>query len=539
MKLELRNIIVSPKSRYKDEYFVCDFHLTFDIMIPYSVSYKSALRIVERVADPSNIEYFWPYVILHIVSFISSLVLLITSLRVLQHIIYISGAITKPQTLDTTKKIIVLDFNHCRFIGKTTFKKRSLSASLLRQTLDNISSLNINFYFSCLHYILNIGLFTVAMKDMFSTGIISNTQLFLIGVNSFLDCADVSTIYSYDTKYNLLKIMFDKHTLNIFYFLIGSVIFFYIVTFIMFTFYQFNQNFSTITDCVSYVFALMLADSVKDVFHEMKDWFGTAFIFGIVFVFHMTFLQIFMGLMASSFQKTKAEFEKVEGIKAEQLKLLLQQSKASIKQFKSLYNTESNLKEEFIKTYVKKLKLARSRQPKTPEQAKDQETHNGIKQMDSYDQAQPTPNDENEEQAYRPEQLELHRLTSKSFEVSNIKKNLDQQVNDEINHFIYRRYRKKSEGVVQVNDLRGDTITDVDLFDDITQIDQAIKSLTFEIAILVKYNSDLLRTYFTEFSHLKNKQKFSFILVIASSELCDNLLVSLKKLNIKLRKIKF
>lgn len=536
MTLELNNIMITLGDRFNDEFFSCDLNVKFELQLPYTVGYRPFFTIRKKITARRNLEYFWPYIIFHVVSFTSSLVLLIASLRVIKHIIYISRVITKPGSLDKKQGIIVLDFNHCRFIGKSTFQKKPQRSNFIQETLEHISSLNINFFFSCLHYILNLGLFFVAMYDMLTTGVISKPQLFLIAVNSFLDCADVSTIFSYDSKYNLLSILFDKYTRNILYFLMGSVIFFYIVTFIMFTFLQYDQKLSTLTDCFNYLFALMLADSVKDVFHEMKDHFGTLFIFGIVFVFHMTFLQIFMALMASSFQKTKAEFEKVEDYKVQQSKQVWKESKESIKQFKNKNNSENHLKEEFLERYVSILKLSKEKSLKTPEKIKEQE--NVVRKDDEVTKTLKHSDSDNESDLL-PLPLELEKVTSNSLDLSIIKKNLDQEVNDELAHFIIRRFRKKSEGFIQVNETKPTyPISDSDIFQNNTPIDKAIKSLTFEIAILIKYNFDLLKKYFTEFSYIKNKEKFSFILVIASSELCDNLLFNLKRLNANIKRIK-
>ena len=535
MQLEISNILISPGDQHKDEYFVSAFRIAFDLELPYTVSYTSSFEIQERVANSARDLHLWPYIVFHLLSFTSSLLLLLASLRVIRHIIYISRVVTRPETLNRDKEIIVLDFNHCRFIGKSTFQKKLKHSYAFFEVLEHIKALNINFFFSCLHYMLNIGFFFVAMKDVLSTGVISDLQLLLLAVNSFLDCADVSTIFAYDSKYNLLRILFDKHTRDIFIFLSGSVIFFYVVTFIMFSFYQNDQNLGSLTNCVSYIFALMLGDSVLDVFKEMEHPFGKLFIFGIVFVFHLTFLQIFMGLMASSFQKTKAEFEKVEQLKAEQTRRLLEESKAGIKHFKSANNTEVTLKEEFMQKYKSRLKQNRAKA------MVGQMQHVKVReQPQPSNSKEPAPDSRGDRISpeNQPSGIPLKKEPSNSLDESNLKQDLNREVTDELAHFLFRRVRKHSEGLVQpFEHFNAETLSEFDVSEHTTQIDQAIKSLTFEIAILVKYNFDLLKKYFTEFAHLKNKQKFSFILVIASSELCDNLLYNLKRLKTKINRI--
>lgn len=525
LTLNLNHLIVNSG---EGERFICKLSLDFKLRLPYGADFRSDFELQKRESNGVSVTDIL-YFAVHGISFLSSCILLIASMNVIRHIIYIAGVISHPETLDRGKAAIVLDFNHCRFIGKSTFEKRASQPGFVRETLRHIRSLNIFFFFSSAHYMLNLALFGVAVNDALTTGLVSETQLFLLGLHTFLDCADVSTLFTYDSKFNLLKILFDKHTADIFYFSVGSILFFGIVAFILFTLYQFERGFNSMTDCVCYVFALMLADSVKDALQGAGDRLNLFLLCAIVFVFHLTFLQIFMALVATSFQKTKAAFVRIETAKATHTAKLLAESKANIKAFKSSIGGESGLREEFAERYVNQLKKSRERA----------ELPNHLLRLHS---GEPKPSSDNDLLPLREvksdishvrKQSELDSEQNESGLANTGATNLNQLVNDELTHFIAARFRRKSE----VNMTQAQPLSDLELFGAMTNVDVVLKNMSFKIAILIRFELQLLRAYFAEFSAMKDKQKFSFILVIASSELCDGFLRNLEFLQTKIQRL--
>ena len=534
MSFTVKNIKISGEKDYFSEFYLCNFSVHFKIDIPYNIAYRPEIKVNQFVTDNNMFLYFWKYLALNIINFICSVILLITSFIVIKNIIYISDVITRPEKLDKNRKLIVLDFNHCRFIGKTTFKKKILEDSKFKEILAHLRSLNLSFYFSAAHYVANIVLCFIAFYDVFTTGIVSNLQLIFLCVCVFLGCADVSTIFVYDSKFNIFKNLVDKNAKNIVYFVIGSLIVFIIMVFILFTFFQYEERFESLTDCVSVLLGLVLADSVLDIFSSIDGYFGKFFIFCFVLVFHLSFLQIFLTLVANSFQKAKEEFKQIEQIKKEKAKLIIQQSKKGIKKFKSNTKTEHDLKEEFFETYVKSYnKKSIFRKSKTIKQKKEE---------DNQEESNIQRNNSNPNSPKKREILDFTNEPLKEQKTFFLKQEQEEEYNDEIEHeinsFIKNKIRKGSDTNFTNIDRFEEKKKELEVLENSTIVDKAIRNFTFKIAIIIKYNYELLTKYFTEFEYLKNKEEFSFILVIASSELCDNLLKNLRNVQRKIRAIK-
>lgn len=538
MKLTFSNLIVFTNINDQTEFFVCDFHLSFKFDLPYKITYTPRFKLVQHFLANSTVFYYAPYLVLQLITFLGSFVLIIASFKVVSDILYISKAVSRTETFDIRRKPIVLGFNHCRFISKSTFTKKAPRTSRLSSTLEHLKSLNNSFFVSLLHYALHLVLFVVTLTDILTTGMISELQIYLIGAGVFLGCADVATIYVHNSHYNLLKVLFDQYSAKLLYFTAGSVMVFYIMTFIFTTFYGYTSYFSSLTDSANALLALMLGDSVNDIFNAIDDNLGIVLTSVFMLVFHLSLIQIFMGLMASGFQRAKADFNKVEQAKAVKVKNLLKRAKNGLKLYKTQNDIEIDLKHEFEQKYVDKLaKTTDLKSNMNRNVTTDQKFRTQIPNL--FSQNWDLTNRQTLPRLYPPSLNNISDINNTIPDTSTTNEGFGVQITNEINQFIVKRFRKRSEGNIHIDYFKNEpVISDIDLLKNMTPIDKAIKSLTFEVAILIKYNFHLLKKCFTEFSYIRNTEKFSFILVIASAELCDNFLANLDLLRKKIEKIR-
>ena len=516
------------------DFFDCDFQLVFEFELPYRVTFNSEIRIAQYFQTKPRIVYFMPHVVIQTITLVSSVLLFASSLKVIKDILCISEAVTNPEFTNRRRRTLVLNFNHCRFISNFTFKQKSERLGCFSSTIEHLKSFKLSFFVSLLHYALNIVLFGVAMKDVFTTGMISGLQIFLISTGVFLGCADIATIYVFEEHYDLMRVLFNQYAVKLLYFTAGTVMVFYIMTFIFYTFYGDSANFSSLSDCVNTLIALMLGDSVLDIFNDLDDNLGIVLTFLFTLVFHLSLIQIFMGVMASSFQKAKQDFVQVEKAKEQKIKALVKKAKHGLRKFKTTHQVEENIQREFIDQYHDRIIDFQHLNVPTRGSQNDADK---LEPGSRFVSPQPPKSSGKTEQRPIEPLTEINRHTSDSYDSSKINELFNEEVTHDINNYIAKQLRKRSNSSENDNTAKFDALSQRMGPNASTYVENAIKSLTFELVILIRYNVDLLKKYLSEFKYMTENQKFNFLLVIASSELCDNLLHNFELLKKKIDKI--
>ena len=472
--------------------------------------------------------FFSPLICLSFFHFLLSFYLLNKAINEVNNILYISNKIAfgiKSFNFNKEQDQLILDYNHCRFIDKFTLKKKEIFQNNFFMVFEHMKTLKYNFYFSFVYYLLSIFILFFTFHDIFYYGYISDNFIYTLTISAFLSCSEIDTIFTQGSKYNLLSILLKKNYKTMIYFIFGFFVFLIAMTMIIFQFFGTYNNYDSILDCINVLVSLTLADSVKIIFDEisMDSYFGLCFIFIFVIFFNLSFLQILLGIITVDFQRAKSKFKTYEEEKKKKIENLRNDQKKNLMNFKNKNNSKSNLKKGVKEFYKKRIMNNKGIHPRD---VKFEKKISLKKEKKNILGSKKTKDD-----------LDILKINKKKK-----KGEIDfLMFEDEIKNYIGLKTRKLSE---KINILKEDK-NDKEVYHDGKEIvfiknkfNKVIRNSIFEFIVQIRYYSQSLEDYFIEMEELKNKNKFSLMLVIAIVELCDNYLENLKLLEIKVMSFK-
>jgi hypothetical protein len=488
---------------------VSDLNIDFYMNFPFQVNLATKIDFHEYITPIPLPLKFLPFVLINLIHLVCSFVLLWSIIAVMADILYISHIITHPEKISDVKKALILNYNHCRFIDNVAFVKKKEFANKPFEYIEHMKSFKYWFFVSFFSYIMNIILAFVAIFDICDNGVISLKQLYLISFCTFLASSDISTVFSNESKYNLITILIKKNSMKIMYFIVGTIILFFACVMITYEYLKSYDQFSSIKECLNNIVALALADSVKDIIDTVQDkTFGPLLMISIVIIFYMSCTQIFTAILSIGFQRAKLEFNLAEKTKTERMKKLKSISKKSLIKYDNQKNLQKKLTEEFdellqknslrenMSTPTGEQNLTRFSFRKTP--------RNSIQQITEINE---TTN--KQEQAKRNQR----KRYSSSFREK------------ALTNMGFTKYTKQARSKETENLIKN---TNESIYVKVFRI------LTFDLITQILCNYDALEKFFNEFKNFKDKTKFSFVQVIALSDICDSFLQNLKQLEMRM-----
>lgn len=495
------------KSKFEaDEFFISDFNIEFYMNFPFQINLTTKIDFHEFSTPIPLAIKFLPFVLVNVVHMVCSLILLYAIITVMADILYISHIITHPEKVSDVKKALILHYNHCRFIDNVAFVKKKEFSNKPYEYIEHLKSFKYWFFVSFFSYIMNIILGFVAIIDICDKGVISIKQLYLISMCAFLASSDISTVFSNDSKYNLITILIKKNSVKIMYFIFGTVILFFACIMITYEYLKSYDQFSNIKECLNRIVALALADSVKDIIDTVQEkTFGPLLMVSMVIIFYMSCTQIFTAILTIGFQRAKLEFNTAEKIKAEKMKKLKSISKKNLQKYDNQKNLHKKLSEEFQEMFQKNTIKGQS----TPgsekriskmnfkKDKKDTQVISEVREIKGLDQTKRSVR-------------KRYSISMRDHAFSNMSLSKNST-------------RQKPHEQLQIQGLKNESIY-VKVF----------KILTFDLITQILCNYDALEKFFNDFKNFKDKTKFSFVQVIALSDICDSFLQNLKQLEMRM-----
>jgi len=489
-----------------DEYFISDFSIDFYMNFPFQINLTTKIDFHEFSTPIPLAIKFLPFVVVNVVHLFCSMILLYGIITVMADILYISHIITHPEKVPDVKKALILHYNHCRFIDNVAFVKKKEFSSKPFEYIEHLKSFKYWFFVSFLSYIMNIILAFVAIIDICDKGVISMKQLYLISFCAFLASSDISTVFSNDSKYNLITILIKKNSVKIMYFIFGTVILFFACVMITYEYLKSYDQFSNIKECLNRIVALALADSVKDIIDTVQEkTFGPMLMVSMVIIFYMSCTQIFTAILTIGFQRAKLEFSTAEKLKAEKMKKLKSISKKNLQKYDNQTNLHKKLSEEFQDMFQKNVLKGQTtpnsekRIPKLnfKKDKKDNQVISEVREIKGPDQSK-----RSNRKRYSTS-IREHALSQMSLSKHSTKHRLQDQLQSNAS---------KNESIYV----------------------KVFKILTFDLITQILCNYDALEKFFNDFKNFKDKTKFSFVQVIALSDICDSFLQNLKQLEMRM-----
>ena len=308
--------------------------------------------------ESQNLIVFAPIWILNISVIIVSMILMKSAFSVLCDVLYVSHTILNKKPGEDSNDVIVLDFNHCRFINQNAIMQKRHFNSLHEEFFEHLKCLKLRFFFSVFGYIVSFYQALIIFIAIFQSGIVQSSQLLVIAFSIFLSISDMSTIFVTGSKFNLLTMIIQKQMATFFEIIFGFLILFFLFSLIIFHLYGFYTPFSTLRMTAITLIGILNGDGVKDLM-DMVIESPILIILNLIFIimFFMGFIPIIYSMMTIGFQKARARIVKTAHLRAQRMMEVRNKASTIEKKYKKIGSTRENLLSQFKEDYEDKIEL--------------------------------------------------------------------------------------------------------------------------------------------------------------------------------------
>lgn len=211
-------------------------------------------------------------------------------------------------------KLIILNFNHCRYISNSLFNKKKKYRTQNFQVFDHLKCLRPLYFLCMANYLFSVIHGLTSVCQVFLFGFITAGQVKLLCVCLLLSCADIGTIFNHNSKYNLISILLVKNSGKLFYYLVTCAILFLGISIVSFELFYQTENFGSFKDTMVTLSCMMFGDSVMDILDSLTDVSRLSIVVLLVFlfIFFLNVLQIFLAVTSVGFQRIQEDFTQLE-----------------------------------------------------------------------------------------------------------------------------------------------------------------------------------------------------------------------------------
>lgn len=504
MSILIQNVKIYKKQFNENEYFEMDFQVDFQFNFPFAVIFSISLVLNNFHTRAPHYVCFFDLIIISLIHFAVSSMLLSSAIQVFRDIFNISDLILHPEKISTRKKVIILNYNHCRFINNAAITKKKLQNEEQVTINECLKSFKIWFYISILSYIFNIILSIVSVSDILYDGITSKWHLYLICLSTFLTTSDITTIFTKNNKYNLVYVLIKKYSIKLLMFFLGVVFLSFSLILFMFNFLGDLGSFQTIHDCFNVFIALSQADSITDLIKVgEKQAISKIIIFSIVTIAFMSCTQIFIAIVTVGFQKSKEAFRIMTDRKAEEGEKFNQLTRQNLKQYDYKVRLKKQLHQEL----------------------------NLLFQRDIFNE--------------KPINIDFRMTRKISFDNNFAVRHFrivteESRCDDSKKQFHSKQFVNDDNFISNSRNLnmhqREKELQSKEEVE-IAKYISVFRNLCLELVVQTYFNFDILNKFFDDFHVFKSKSYFSFVQVIALWDICEDYLEKMKQLEMRMLRL--
>lgn len=507
LTIVIQNLRIFPNSFKSDEWYQLDIRVSFDFDHPFTVDYSAEVGLLQFNFREARMLHFALIVLLGCALILVSSVLLWAAYNVCRNIFKISTAIKTAGGFHHSQKAIILDYNHCRFIDSDAIISKA-SPSGQTTFWEFLGCFRVTFYLSILSYVINVMVGFYAIIDILDDGIVGKGQFYLLSVSIILSTADISTVFSKNSQYNLVYVLIKKNSKKLLMFLLGVALVFATFTLVLFQFLKEVPRFETIRDCFHIILGLSQADSVKDLFDASRPRaFGIVLIFLAVWITFLTCNQILVALVTVGFQKTKDAFYMAAEEKAERMEQLNELTQRNYKRFDYQLRLKKQLLEELRLIFQRDFFADEKDSPDLLVRRPSGEDGilDSLRKTQSINPGKP-----------KKRKTSLHEPA------------FTQKISTKDDNSLSYGAPLRSQGQLPRDD--GEEV-------EVERHLAVFRNLCVELVVQSYFNFDLLKNFFEHFQIFRRKNLFSFVQIIALWDLCEDYLEKLKQMEMRILRL--